>query len=65
MVRNVMKAIEGAKKIVDPKYDLYTGNVIDIRDASEDIYDMISNGFYLGYMQGVKATKAATKGVSR
>lgn len=59
MVRNVMKAVKDAKKIIDPKYDLYTGNVIDIRDASEDIYDMIHNGFCLGYLQGVKAVKAS------
>lgn len=65
MVKNVMKAVKDAKKILDPKYDLYAGNVIDIRDASEDIYDMICNGFYLGYMQGVKATMASTKGVNR
>lgn len=62
MVRNTMKAINNAKKIIDPKYELYTCNVMDIRDASEDIYDMICNGFYLGYMQGVKAARAAVRG---
>ncbi len=62
MVRNTMKVIEQSKEIMSVGYEMHLKNALDIRDASEDIYDMIFNGFYFGYMQGVKATRAAMKG---
>lgn len=58
MVRNTMKVIEQAKGIMNLKYEMHLNNVLDVRDASEDIYDMIFNGFHFGYMQGMKAAKA-------
>lgn len=60
-VKNTMKLVESAVGVINIRYDLCAENIIDIKDASQDIYDLIRNGFRFGYMQGLKAAKAEMK----
>lgn len=60
-VKNTMKLVESAVGVINIRYDLCAENIIDIKDASQDIYDLICNGFRFGYMQGLKAAKAEMK----
>lgn len=58
MVKNTMKLVQNANEVINPIYDIYARNINDIRKESEDVSDMIINGFRFGYMQGMKATKS-------
>lgn len=60
-VRNTMQVINKTIGKIDLRYDMTVGNIRDIRDASNGVFDMICNGFRLGYVQGMKAAKAEMK----
>lgn len=62
MVQNTMKLTRQANGHIKPNYDIFTNNIDDIYRESNDIFDMIINGFRFGYMQGIKAAKAEMKG---
>lgn len=57
-VKNTMQLIKSSIGKIHPKYDLCSNNVQDIFEGSNDPYDLISNGFRFGYLQGMKAAKA-------
>lgn len=61
MVRNTMKLVQSAENHIDVRYDMYSQNINDIKDGSENIFEMIVNGFRFGYMQGMKAARAEMK----
>lgn len=50
----IKKIIDSVKNEVDRNYDLTCENIIDIISISNINADLIANGFYLGYAQGVK-----------
>lgn len=60
-VKNTMKLIETSVGAINIRYDLCAENIMDIKNASRDMYDLICNGFRFGYMQGLKAAKAEMK----
>lgn len=57
-VKNTIKLIDSYLNQVNSNYTLYPNNVIDIYAKSNNVYDLICNGFRFGYMQGMKAAKA-------
>lgn len=61
MVKNTMKLVQSAEGHIDVRYGMYTQNITDIKEGSENIFDMIVNGFRFGYMQGMKAARAEMK----
>lgn len=61
MVRNTMKQVETARNNINMRYDIFSSNIIDIKETSNTVFDMIVNGFLFGYMQGMKAAKAEFK----
>lgn len=60
-VKNVMRLVATANDIIDIRYDIDAYQVMQIYTASRDKYERIINGFKLGYVQGVKATRAEQK----
>ncbi len=60
-VKNTMQVIEESIKCVNGSYDMGPENIEDIRRASHDFVELISNGFYFGYMQGMRAARAEEK----
>ena len=63
MRKNIMQKIEEAKGkgIINSHYNMGYTDMVDIFNNSEDQYDLVINGFYYGYMQGMKAQKARDK----
>lgn len=57
-VKNTMQLIDEYMNHANAKYDICSDNIQDIHDTSNNIYDLILNGFRFGYMQGMKAAKA-------
>ena len=57
-VKNTMKVVASSLKVINANYDLYAENIKDIYAKSNNVYDLICNGFRFGYMQGMKAAKA-------
>lgn len=64
-VRNTMEVIRKTMKYINPGYDLHVANVRDIKNESEDLYDIIHNAFILGYAQATKAAAAKAKKAGR
>lgn len=62
-VKNTMELIKRAEQCENNRYTIRFNNVCDIRKASSGEYDLISNSFYFGYMQGMKAAKAEMRKV--
>ncbi len=60
-VKNTMKLVASSLKQINPNYDLHSENIKDIFESSNNVYDLICNGFIFGYMQGMKAVKAELK----
>lgn len=60
-VKNAMALVEQGKKQLNPLYTMTFDNIHEIKDSSEDNFDLLCNGFYFGYMQGMKAAKAEMK----
>lgn len=46
---------------INPHYDMNADNIKDIIKVSLDDYDLVCNGFRLGYAQGLKAARAEMK----
>jgi hypothetical protein len=61
VVRKTMNLVEKSQGNINPNYDMYASNIEDIEKASNNIYEMICNGFRFGYMQGKKAAMAEMK----
>lgn len=57
-VKNTMKLVNSSLKVINDNYDLYVENIKDIYVASDNVFDLICNGFRFGYMQGMKVAKA-------
>lgn len=53
-----MEIVNDTKAIIDDRYAARIQNVLDIEKNSKNIYDLIQNGFALGYAQGMKAARA-------
>ena len=64
-MKNVMKEIEKAKKIVDGKYDIPIYMIEDIIDNSGDSISAVGNGFLFGYLQGTNAAKNKYKNINK
>ena len=58
---NLRKTIEQGEKIINPYYDLTVENLCEVVRSNKHRGEMVSNAFILGYLQGVKATKAEMK----
>ena len=61
VVRKTMDLVEKSQGNINPNYYMYASNIEDIEKASNNIYEMICNGFRFGYMQGRKAAMAEMK----
>lgn len=57
MVKNTMNLINKCHNVLNVKYDMTCRNMEDISNHSKNKFDLITNSFYFGYMQGMKATK--------
>lgn len=64
---NVMRAIEKARKDIPVGYTMTAATMCELYEKNskgrscDNLWDMLNDGFYLGYAQGVKATKAKMK----
>lgn len=58
MVKKTMEIISNISGHINQEYNLYTNNIKDIYNASNNAYELICNGFTFGYEQGMKAAKA-------
>lgn len=56
--KNIIQKAQDMIGKINPYYDLRYSNVIEIYEDSSGIFDMISNSFRFGYLQGMKAAKA-------
>lgn len=56
----IQEIIDSVKNEVDKNHDLTCSNIIDILSISHVNADLIANGFYLGYAQGLKAQSKTT-----
>ena len=55
---NTLQLVDKAIGNINSRYDIYSKNVDDIANISNNYYDLIVNGFRFGYMQGMKAAQA-------
>lgn len=55
-IKDVLKKAEAVK--ISQRYDISCAQVVEIYQGSGDWYRAISNGFKIGYMQGMKAARA-------
>lgn len=53
-IKNTMQVIEKSIGEIDTRYDISIQNIEDIQKNSNSIYDLVYNGFRLGYIQGKK-----------
>lgn len=60
-VKDVMGKIKGTHGQINPIYDMDTESMDSIYKASNGPFEMICNGFRLGYAQGMKAAKSELK----
>ena len=60
-VKDVMKLIEETKITLDARYDMSMEHIIEIQNQSNSFFELVNNGFLLGYAQGMKAAKAEIK----
>lgn len=63
-VKNTMELIRKTVGKIDTNYDMTAQNMTDIANASNEKFDLISNGFRFGYIQGMKAARKAMKNAS-
>lgn len=56
-VKNTMGLIRISRGKINTQFDMAVNNINDIRDNSNDDFDLIRNGFLFGYIQGMKAAK--------
>lgn len=62
MRKNAMEISRESLGKINTRYDMRAKDMESILNGSSNIYEMISNGFQFGYMQGMKAAKAQMKG---
>lgn len=55
---NVMKNIQEMKGKINPNYDMSIENIQTLVNNSDEGFDLVSNAFTFGYIQGMKAQKA-------
>lgn len=55
---NVMKNIQEMKGKINPNYDMSIENIQTLVNNSDEGFDLVSNDFTFGYIQGMKAQKA-------
>lgn len=58
-MKNIMEKIEKIK--INPHYDISLRKTTEIYTYSKGVFDLISNAFTAGYMQGKKAARAEMK----
>lgn len=54
---NALKVIDETKGKINSDYDACFENIFNIKNISNNYFDMICNAFVFGYAQGVKAQK--------
>lgn len=57
-IKNAIKLIEASTEKINVAYEMSIGNMTEIYEASSTPFEMISNSFAFGYMQGMKAARA-------
>ena len=55
---NIEKILQSEESVVNSRYGISYDAVKDISGRSTGMIDAISNGFKVGYVQGMKAAKA-------
>ena len=60
-VTNVMEKINKLTGEININYDMTIGNMKEIHKNSNETFDLISNSFKFGYIQGMEAEKARQK----
>ncbi len=59
---NTLKVVESFDKVRNRCYDLFVSNISDLYEMSGDNpYNLVTNAFRFGYVQGCKATKVARR----
>ena len=61
-VKNTMSIIEKSVGCIEARYGMCINNIQEIKDSSNDDFDLICNGFRFGYIQGMKAARAQMNG---
>ena len=61
MRKNAVEISQESLGKINSRYDMKSKDIDAILDGSANIYEMISNGFRFGYMQGLKAARAKSK----
>ena len=56
-MNGVMDKIESTRGKIDEQYDMEKEDFEVIIQNSSSTYDLVYNGFRLGYVQGMKSTK--------
>lgn len=54
---DTMKTINNCKGQINVRYSMRTSDMYAIQEASEGLFDMMTNAFTFGYAQGAKATR--------
>ncbi|WP_335997686.1 hypothetical protein [Fusobacterium polymorphum] len=61
MYANVEKVIKECENNLTTHYDMTTSQIENIRDNSNDIYEMMCKAFKFGFGQGMKCQKKRGK----
>ena len=56
-VKNVIGKIEETREILNTNYDMSLKNMREIISCSKNEFEISSNSFVFGYLQGMKAEK--------
>lgn len=60
-IKNTMEKIKETRNNLDKNYDMSLQSMREIISNSKNAFDVSSDSFVFGYMQGVKAEKARQK----
>lgn len=60
-VKNVLQKCEDVIGKIDARYDVGADEIDEIYKGSSNFYELITNGFRLGYIQGMKAAMSKMK----
>lgn len=61
MKLNVKKVIESYQKVYNRRYEPKAMQLKELYEMSSNPFDLITNAFAFGYVQGMKAAKAKMK----
>ncbi|MCL2215778.1 MAG: hypothetical protein FWB91_02030 [Defluviitaleaceae bacterium] len=64
-MKNLMQKIQDTQGAINNHYSMSWGQMEEIKNNSEGTLAIIVNSFAFGYMQGVKAAKAAGRKVAK